>query len=71
MTEVSVIEVPVERIDALCREIADSYDAEGRGFALVKIAGGWRFESRAELDTNPEAASRWQRMRKDFEEQSR
>ncbi|HMS12553.1 MAG TPA: SMC-Scp complex subunit ScpB [Microthrixaceae bacterium] len=44
-----LIEVPVERIDALCREIADSYDAEGRGFALVKIAGGWRFESRAEL----------------------
>lgn len=44
-----LIEVPVERIDALCREIADSYDAERRGFALVKVAGGWRFESRAEL----------------------
>ncbi len=37
----------------------------------TRVRSMLRVESRAELDTNPEAASRWQKMRKDFEERLR
>ena len=29
--------------------MAAEYEAEGRGFALVSVAGGWRFQSHADL----------------------
>jgi segregation and condensation protein B len=44
-----LIEIPAARVDELCCELAAEYDAERRGFALVRVAGGWRFQSRAEL----------------------
>ncbi|MFN8051089.1 MAG: SMC-Scp complex subunit ScpB [Acidimicrobiales bacterium] len=44
-----LIELSPQRIDELCEELAAEYDAEERGFALVKVAGGWRFQSRGEL----------------------
>lgn len=44
-----LIEIPAARVDELCVELAAEYDAQQRGFALVKVAGGWRFQSRAEL----------------------
>ncbi len=40
-----LLEVPPATIDELCRSLAASYEAEGRGFALVRVAGGWRFQS--------------------------
>jgi segregation and condensation protein B len=44
-----LLEVPVARVVALCEGLAESYEAEGRGFALVAVAGGWRFQSHGDL----------------------
>src|SRR5690606_1620304 len=44
-----LLELPAATIEALCQELADAYEAEGRGFALVQVAGGWRFQSHADL----------------------
>jgi segregation and condensation protein B len=40
-----LLELPVEKVEQLCRELADSYEADGRGFALARVAGGYRFQS--------------------------
>jgi segregation and condensation protein B len=40
-----LLEVPLERVEAACAELAAAYEAEGRGFALAKVAGGYRFQS--------------------------
>jgi segregation and condensation protein B len=44
-----LLELPVAQVTALCEEMALEYEAEGRGFALVSVAGGWRFQSHADL----------------------
>ncbi|MFN3833769.1 MAG: hypothetical protein ACK4SQ_16205 [Allorhizobium sp.] len=46
-------------------DISDLQRVETRVRSMLMV------ESRAELDENPEAASRWQKMRKDFEERAR
>ncbi|MDX6391586.1 MAG: segregation and condensation protein [Streptosporangiaceae bacterium] len=43
-----VLERPRDEIAAACRELAASYEAEGRGFDLREVAGGWRFYTREE-----------------------
>jgi segregation and condensation protein B len=40
-----LLEVSPVVVDTLCRELADGYEAEGRGFELVRVAGGWRYQS--------------------------
>ena len=40
-----LLEVPVSEVERLCQELSDAYEAEGRGFSLVAVAGGWRFQS--------------------------
>ncbi len=40
-----LLEVPTEQVEALCDELAASYEKEERGFALVRVAGGYRFQS--------------------------
>ncbi|MGD1011890.1 MAG: SMC-Scp complex subunit ScpB [Acidimicrobiales bacterium] len=42
-----LLELPVEEVERLCRELAESYEADGRGFTLAKVAGGYRFQSSA------------------------
>jgi segregation and condensation protein B len=32
-------------IEELCRELAAEYVAQGRGFQLARVAGGWRFQT--------------------------
>ncbi|HJR24981.1 MAG TPA: SMC-Scp complex subunit ScpB [Acidimicrobiales bacterium] len=44
-----LLEVPHGQITDLCRALAAEYEAEGRGFVLVNVAGGWRFQSHADL----------------------
>ena len=39
---------PREEVAAALRELAAAYAAEGRGFDLREVAGGWRFYTRAE-----------------------
>src|SRR5258705_2149626 len=38
-----VLERPRNEVEAELRDLAASYVAEGRGFDLREIAGGWRF----------------------------
>ena len=40
-----LLEVSVSRIEARCEALAAEYEAEGRGFVLVRVAGGYRFQS--------------------------
>lgn len=44
-----LLEVAVERVEATCDELARSYQAEGRGFVLARVAGGYRFQSHPDL----------------------
>jgi segregation and condensation protein B len=44
-----LLELPVERIEPLCDELAESCRREGRGFEVVRIAGGWRIQSHPDL----------------------
>ena len=44
-----LLEVGAERIEALCVELAAEYDATDRGFQLVRVAGGWRYQTHPDL----------------------
>jgi segregation and condensation protein B len=44
-----LLEVPVARVAEICTELASEYEATDRGFALVQVAGGWRFQSHPDL----------------------
>jgi segregation and condensation protein B len=43
-----LLELPVERVEELCRRLAATYEADGRGFTLARVAGGYRFQSSQE-----------------------
>lgn len=45
-----LLEVSVERVEAACEALAAEYEAQGRGFVLQRVAGGYRYQS------HPEAA---------------
>jgi len=36
-------------IDALCHRLAETYEESGAGFQLLKVAGGWRYQSHPDL----------------------
>jgi segregation and condensation protein B len=40
-----LLELPVDEIDALCSELAAEYEAQGRGFQMARVAGGYRFQT--------------------------
>ncbi|HET9091689.1 MAG TPA: SMC-Scp complex subunit ScpB [Acidimicrobiales bacterium] len=40
-----LLELPVETVESLCGELQAAYESEGRGFALVRVAGGYRLQS--------------------------
>jgi segregation and condensation protein B len=44
-----LLEQPRTVIDELCGNLADSYLAAGHGFELVRVAGGYRYQSHADL----------------------
>ncbi len=43
-----VLERPTDEVSAVLRDLSASYAADGRGFDLREIAGGWRFYTREE-----------------------
>ena len=43
-----VLELPREAVAAALAELAELYTAEGRGFDLREVAGGWRYYTRSE-----------------------
>lgn len=44
-----LLELPAAIVEDLCARLASSYEEAGHGFQLVKVAGGWRFQSHPEL----------------------
>jgi segregation and condensation protein B len=44
-----LLEQPAVVVDRICRELAAAYDDAGHGFQLVHVAGGWRFQTHADL----------------------
>jgi len=44
-----LLEVAPKRVEELCAELAAAYEADDRGFVLVRVAGGYRFQSHPEL----------------------
>jgi segregation and condensation protein B len=44
-----LLETSSAAVEASCEELAAGYRAEGRGFELVRVAGGWRFQSAPDL----------------------
>ncbi|HEU5083066.1 MAG TPA: SMC-Scp complex subunit ScpB [Acidimicrobiales bacterium] len=44
-----LLEISVQRTEALCSELAAEYDATDRGFQLVRVAGGWRYQTHPDL----------------------
>ncbi len=44
-----LLEQPLNRIEDVCEQLAARYTAGGHGFELVKVAGGYRYQTRAEL----------------------
>ncbi len=44
-----LLEIPVARVGELCAELATEYEEGDRGFSLVQVAGGWRFQSHPDL----------------------
>lgn len=44
-----LLELPVATIDDLCGQLSAAYAEAGHGFELVKVAGGWRYQTHADL----------------------
>jgi segregation and condensation protein B len=44
-----LLEVPQAQVVETCQALAAAYEAEDRGFTLVSVAGGWRYQSHGDL----------------------
>ncbi len=44
-----LLELPTADIEALCSELARTYEESGHGFQLAKVAGGWRFQTHPDM----------------------
>jgi segregation and condensation protein B len=44
-----LLERSVADVERWCRELATGYEAEGRGFQLVRVAGGYRYQTHPDL----------------------
>ncbi len=44
-----LVELPVTRVEEICSALAFEYEAEGRGFVLARVAGGYRFQTHPDL----------------------
>ncbi len=40
-----VVELPPETVRRICVDLAAAYEADQRGFQLVEVAGGWRYQT--------------------------
>lgn len=43
-----LLEISVERVEEACTALAAEYEAQQRGFVLVRVAGGYRYQSHPE-----------------------
>lgn len=44
-----LMEEPADRVVATCAGLAADYEAQGRGFVLARVAGGYRFQTHPDL----------------------
>ena len=44
-----LLEQPLAVVHELCIGLAEAYDQAGHGFQFVKVAGGWRYQTHAEM----------------------
>lgn len=44
-----LVELSVERVVEICEELSRTYEASDRGFVLVRIAGGYRFQTHPDM----------------------
>jgi segregation and condensation protein B len=44
-----LLEMPLHQVEALAWDLAAEYEVGGRGFALAKVAGGWRFQTHPDM----------------------
>lgn len=44
-----LVERPTSDIEAWCEQLAAEYRADDRGFELVRVAGGYRYQTKADL----------------------
>lgn len=44
-----LLELPISGIEELCGELSAAYEADGRGFVLARVAGGYRYQSHPDL----------------------
>jgi segregation and condensation protein B len=49
-----LLELPVERVEAVCDELIESCRVEGRGFEVARIAGGYRIQTHPDLASHVE-----------------
>ena len=46
----AVVETSTERVRAVCDALAAEYEAQGRGFVLARVAGGYRYQTAPSQD---------------------
>lgn len=46
-----LLETPVAGVEAIIAELKSGYEEQGRGFELVKVAGGYRFQSHPDVSS--------------------
>ena len=44
-----VLEIPTTKVDEICTELATRYQVDDRGFQLIRVAGGWRYQSHPDM----------------------
>ena len=44
-----LLEIGEARAEGLCAEMSSQYEKEGRGFCLVRVAGGYRFQTHPDM----------------------
>ncbi|MDT8069054.1 MAG: SMC-Scp complex subunit ScpB [Terriglobia bacterium] len=44
-----LLELPVDQIEAACADLAARYSVDRRGFELVRVAGGFRYQTHPEM----------------------
>jgi segregation and condensation protein B len=44
-----LLELPADLVGAMCQELAAEYETQQRGFQLVQVAGGWRYQTHPDV----------------------
>jgi segregation and condensation protein B len=44
-----LLEIPPAEVEAIACELSEAYEAEDRGFVIVRVAGGYRFQSHPDM----------------------